>query len=202
VFVSVIIPCSLVRRPTMRGFKLAVAAVLVAGCAAATGGDNTMAGPLDRKMKGIDGKEVDLATLKGKVVLVVNVASQCGYTRQYEGLQTLYAKYKNDGLVVLGVPSNDYGQQEPGTDAEIKQFCSTNYKVTFPMLSKVTVKGPDKAELYKVLTAATPDKKEVGWNFEKFLINRKGEVVGRYKSAVEPTSDELVKAIKAELDKK
>jgi glutathione peroxidase len=185
----------------MRGFKLAVAAVLVAGCAAATGGDNTMAGPLDRKMKGIDGTEVDLAKFKGKVVLVVNVASQCGYTKQYEGLQDLYAKYRNDGLVVLGVPSNDYGQQEPGTDAEIKQFCTTNYKVTFPMLSKVKVKGPDKVDLYKVLTAATGNK-EVGWNFEKFVINRKGEVVSRFGSAVEPTSDDLVKVIKTELDKK
>jgi len=186
----------------MRGFKLAAAAVLLAGLAAATGGDNTMTGPLDRKMKGIEGNEVDLAQFKGKVVLVVNVASKCGYTPQYEGLQALYAKYKNDGLVVLGVPSNDFDMQEPGTDAEIKDFCTTNYKVTFPMLSKVAVKGPGKVDLYKVLTAATSDKKEVGWNFEKFLINRKGEVVGRYKSAVEPNSDELVKAIKAELDKK
>ena len=194
----------------MRGFKLAAAAVLLAGLAAATGGDNTMTGPLDRKMKGIEGNEVDLAQFKGKVVLVVNVASKCGYTPQYEGLQALYAKYKNDGLVVLGVPSNDFDMQEPGTDAEIKDFCTTNYKVTFPMLSKVAVKGPGKVDLYwpagmsKLisLTAATSDKKEVGWNFEKFLINRKGEVVGRYKSAVEPNSDELVKAIKAELDKK
>src|SRR5439155_24744892 len=163
--------------------------------------DKPMAGPVERKMKGIDCNDVDLSQLKGKVVLVVNVASQCGYTPQYEGLQSLYTKYQRDGLVVLGVPSNDFGAQEPGTDAEIKKFCATNYKVTFPMLSKVTVKGAGKVELYKLLTAAT-DKKEVGWNFEKFVINRKGEVVDRFGSAVEPTSDELVKAVKTELDKK
>jgi glutathione peroxidase len=186
----------------MKGITLAVAAVLLAGCAAVgTGEEKPMGGPLDRKMKGIDGKEVDLAQYKGKVVLVVNVASQCGYTPQYEGLQALYTKYQNDGLVVLGVPSNDFGAQEPGTDEEIKKFCTTNYKVTFPMLSKVKVKGADKVDLYKQLTAAT-DKKEIGWNFEKFVINRKGEVVKRFGSAVEPSSDDLVKTIRTELDKK
>jgi glutathione peroxidase len=186
----------------MKGITLAVAAVLLAGAAVATAEDKPMAGPLDRKMKGIDGNDVDLAKFKGKVVLVVNVASQCGYTPQYEGLQSLHAKYEKDGLIVLGVPSNDFGAQEPGTDAEIKKFCTTNYKVTFPMLSKVKVKGPDKVELYKLLTTATDNKKEVGWNFEKFVINRKGEVVGRFGSAVEPASNDLVKLIRAELDKK
>ncbi|MBX9579494.1 MAG: glutathione peroxidase [Gemmataceae bacterium] len=152
-------------------------------------------------MKGIEGKEIDLAQYKGKVVLVVNVASKCGYTPQYKGLEELYAKYKKDGLVVLGVPSNDFGKQEPGTEEEIQQFCTTNYKVTFPMTAKVVVKGADKTELYKRLTAAT-DNKEVGWNFEKFLIGRDGKVIGRYKSSVAPESDELGKAIKTELEKK
>src|SRR5437868_12383710 len=135
----------------MKGITLAVAAVLLVGVAACTAEDKPMTGPLDRKMKDINGKELDLAQFKGKVVLVVNVASQCGYTPQYEGLQSLHTKYEKDGLIVLGVPSNDFGAQEPGTDEEIKKFCTSNYKVTFPMLSKVKVKGPDKVELYKVL---------------------------------------------------
>lgn len=165
-----------------------------------------MLAPLDVKMKGIDGKAADLSKYKGKVVLVVNVASQCGYTPQYKGLQELYTKYHKDGLIVLGVPSNDFGKQEPGTDKEIVEFCNTNYKVTFPMLSKVVVKGTGKVELYKILTAATPDKNgkvtEVAWNFEKFLIGRDGKVVGRFKSAVAPEADELTKAIQTQLDKK
>jgi glutathione peroxidase len=158
-------------------------------------------------MKSIDGQELDLSKFKGKVVLVVNVASECGYTPQYEGLQKLYETYQDKGLVILGVPSNDFGKQEPGTDEQIKQFCTKNYKVTFPMTTKVVVKGANKTDLYKVLTAATPDTKtgkvaEVGWNFEKFLIGRDGKVVGRYKSAVAPESDELVGAIKTQLEKK
>ncbi|MGL4421121.1 MAG: glutathione peroxidase, partial [Gemmataceae bacterium] len=157
------------------------------------------------KMKTIDGKEVDLAQYKGKVVLFVNVASRCGYTSQYKGLQKLYDTHEKDGLVIIGVPANDFGKQEPGTDAEIKDFCSTTYKVTFPMLSKVAVKGDAKCELYKFLTskeanAATAG--EVGWNFEKFLINRKGEVVNRFKSGVAPDDEAMTKAITDELAKK
>lgn len=192
----------------MRAFQLAAAAVLLAGCASVgTGEDNKVASPLEMKMKSIDGQELDLSKFKGKVVLVVNVASECGYTPQYEGLQKLYETYHDKGLVVLGVPSNDFGKQEPGTDEQIKQFCTKNYKVTFPMTTKVVVKGANKADLYKSLTAATPDAKtgkaaEVGWNFEKFLIGRDGKLVGRYKSAVAPESDELVGAIKTQLEKK
>jgi glutathione peroxidase len=186
----------------MKTISLAAAAVLLVGAAAVvTAEEKPMAGPLDRKMKDINGKEIDLSQFKGKVVLVVNVASKCGYTPQYEGLQSLYTKYKQDGLVVLGVPSNDFGAQEPGTDEEIKKFCATNYKVTFPMLSKVKVTGDEKVDLFKALVAAT-GKQEVGWNFEKFVINRKGEVVSRFGSAVEPTSDELVKVVKTELGRK
>ena len=122
-----------------------VALALAIFAASGTGEDTKMTGPLEYKMKGVDGKEVDLSQYKGKVVLFVNVASQCGYTKQYQGLQELYAKHQKDGLVVIGVPSNDFGKQEPGTDEEIKEFCNTNYKVTFPILSKVTVKGADKA---------------------------------------------------------
>lgn len=186
----------------MKVSQLAATAVLLAGVAAiAAAEDKKMTGPLDVKMKDIRGKDLDLAQYKGKVVLVVNVASKCGYTPQYKGLQELFDKYEKDGLVVLGVPANDFGKQEPGTDEEIKEFCTTNYKVKFPLTAKVVVKGADKTDLYKILTASTGGA-EVGWNFEKFIIRRDGTVAGRYKSGVGPDSDELVKAIKTELEKK
>ncbi len=192
----------------MKRFLIVLAAA--AGMAlAASGADDKegakVSGPLDYKMTGIDGKEVDLATYKGKVVLLVNVASECGYTPQYKGLQELYEKYGKDGLVVIGVPSNDFGKQEPGTNAEILEFCRNNYKVTFPMLAKVVVKGEKKVPLYQFLTSKATDPKfagEVGWNFEKFLVNRKGEVVGRFKSGVEPTAEQLTAAIRKELEAK
>lgn len=162
-------------------------------------------GPLGYKLEGIDGKEVDLAQYKGKVVLLVNVASECGYTPQYKGLQELYDKFSKDGLVVIGVPSNDFGKQEPGSNTDILKFCTTKFKVSFPMLGKVAVKGDKKVPLYEYLTSKETNPKfpgEVGWNFEKFLIGRNGEVVGRYKSAVKPESDELQAAIQKELDAK
>ena len=186
----------------------ACAAVVFAGVAIADApkGGTKVTGPLDFKMAGIDGKEVDLAQYKGKVVLVVNVASQCGYTPQYKGLQELYERYDRAGLVVIGVPSNDFGRQEPGSNEEIQKFCRTNYKVTFPMLGKVAVKGDGKVPLFRYLTSKESNPKfggeDVRWNFEKFLIGRGGEVVGRFKSEVEPDADELVKAITAELEKK
>jgi glutathione peroxidase len=197
----------------MKLLKVAVALTLVAGFAAVgTGEDKAMTGPLDLKMKGIDGKELDLGQFKGKVVLIVNVASRCGYTKQYKGLEELYEKYQKDGLVVVGVPANDFGMQEPGTDEEIQKFCTSNYKVTFPMTAKVpTVLGANKVELYKRLIAEGKDKRsdvdkkkdkaEIGWNFEKFLIGRDGKVVTWYPSGVAPESDELIKAIKTELAK-
>jgi glutathione peroxidase len=188
----------------MKALCLAAAAALF-GFAVACHAEDKKMGPLDYKLKDIDGKEYDLSKLKGKVVLFVNVASKCGYTRQYEGLQALYAKYEKDGLVVVGVPANEFGKQEPGSDEEIKKFCSSTYNVTFPMMSKVVVKGDGQTPLYKTLTEGTPDKdgkvQPIGWNFEKFLIGRDGKIVGRYKSKVEPDSEELTKAIKTELDK-
>ncbi len=168
-------------------------------------GESKVAGPLDFKMEGLDGKEVDLSKYKGKVVLFVNVASQCGYTKQYTGLQAIYEKYAKQGLVVVGIPANDFKSQEPGTNKEIAEFCSSKYGVTFPMLAKVSVKGKDQTALYHYLTSKETNPKfagEIGWNFEKFLINRKGEVVGKFKSGVAPESDELTKAIAAELDAK
>ena len=158
--------------------------------------------PLTGEMKSIDGKPVDLASYKGKVVLVVNVASRCGYTGQYAGLQKLYDSHKDKGLVILGFPANDFGAQEPGSDADIAKFCSTTYGVSFPMFSKITVKGAGKAPLYKALTESAEPKGEVAWNFEKFLIGKDGSVVGRFKSGVAPDSADLAKAIEAELAKK
>ena len=168
-------------------------------------GDTKVTGPLDFKMEGIDGKEVDLSKYKGKVVLFVNVASECGYTKQYTGLQAIYEKYGKQGFVVIGVPANDFGSQEPGTNEEIVKFCSSKYKVTFPMLAKVSVKGKEQTPLYGFLTSKETNPKysgEIGWNFEKFLVNKQGEVVGKFKSGIAPESDELVKAITAELDAK
>jgi glutathione peroxidase len=169
-------------------------------------GDTKVPEVLNFKMKGIDGKEVDLSRYKGKVVLIVNVASKCGYTPQYKGLEATYEKYKDQGFVVVGVPANDFRKQEPGTDAEIAKFCTSEYGVTFPMLAKVsTIVGDDKVPLYKYLTAKETDPKfagEVKWNFTKFLIGRNGEIVNRFEPKVEPTSQEVIKAIEAELGKK
>ena len=160
---------------------------------------------LDLKVKSLTGEEVDLGEkYKGKVVLLVNVASQCGYTRQYEGLQQLHEKYADLGLAIVGVPANDFGQQEPGTDEEIGNFCRSNYGVEFDMLSKVAVTGPEKTELYQRLTSSETNPAysgEVQWNFEKFVIGRDGKVAGRFPSKVEPLSDELTGTIEAELAK-
>ncbi len=191
----------------MRFLALAtvVSFALAAGHAADTKGGKAVSGPLGFTMKGIDGKDVDLGQYKGKVVLFVNVASKCGYTKQYTGLQALYKKHEADGLVIIGVPANEFGSQEPGTDEEIQKFCSSKYSVTFPMLSKVVVKGDGICPLYKFLTSKDSNGKFAGdikWNFEKFLVNRKGEVVGRYESKVAPESETLAKAIDAELAKK
>ncbi|MFM8497176.1 MAG: glutathione peroxidase, partial [Planctomycetia bacterium] len=157
--------------------------------------------PLAGEVKGIDGKAVDLAAYKGKVVLVVNVASRCGYTGQYAGLQKLYDAHKDKGLIILGFPANDFGAQEPGSDAEIATFCSSKYGVTFDMFSKITVKGAAKAPLYKALTEAATPPGEVSWNFEKFLIGRDGKIVGRYKSGIAPDDGKLTGTIEAELAK-
>lgn len=156
----------------------------------------------DFTLKSIDGKPAPLSGFKGKVLLVVNVASQCGYTPQYAGLESLYRKYKDKGLVIVGVPANNFGGQEPGTDAEIKQFCSRTYNVTFPMMSKVSVKGADKTPLYGWLTGATANPKtagEIQWNFTKFLIGRNGNVLARFESAVEPDAKEIASAVEKAL---
>jgi glutathione peroxidase len=155
------------------------------------------------KLKNIDGKEVSLDSYKGKAVLIVNVASKCGYTPQYEGLQALYETYKDEGLVILGFPANNFKGQEPGSNEDIKQFCTLEYGVEFPMFSKVSVKGDDQAELFKYLTSLdNPDfTGDIEWNFEKFLISKEGTLQRRFRSKVKPQSEELVSAIESELKK-
>jgi len=151
----------------------------------------------------IDGKDTSLKAFDGKVVLLVNVASQCGYTPQYKGLEALYRKFKDKGLVVVGVPCNDFGAQEPGSASDIKEFCSTKYQVTFPLLEKIHVKGPEQHALYAALTgpkAAFPG--DVKWNFGKFLIGRDGSVLKRFDSGVAPDSADLSSAIETALAKK
>lgn len=149
------------------------------------------------ELENIDGKSTALSSYEGKVLLIVNTASKCGYTPQYEGLQALYEKYKDQGLVVLGFPANNFGGQEPGTDEEIKQFCRVNFDVEFPMFSKVSVKGEDINPLFDYLTKSeNPDfTGEIKWNFEKFLIDRSGKLIHRFRSKVEPQSEQLLSAI-------
>lgn len=153
-------------------------------------------------MKNIDGKDVNLSDYHGKVILIVNVASQCGLTPQYEGLQELYEKYDDKGLVILGFPCNQFGRQEPGSDAEIKAFCTDNYSVSFPMFSKVEVNGKEQSAFYKHLTnldLKPAGKGDIKWNFEKFVIDRDGNVVARFAPATKPSDANLLKTIEASL---
>ncbi len=146
--------------------------------------------------KSIDGTPTPLASYKGKVALVVNVASQCGFTPQYAGLESLYKKYKDQGFVILGFPANNFGSQEPGSNEEIKTFCTRKFAVDFPMFSKISVLGDDKAPLYKYLTGTGP---EVKWNFTKFLVDKTGKVVARFDSSVTPESPEVTAAVEKAL---
>lgn len=156
----------------------------------------------DFTLNSIDGQPVSLKSYKGKVVLLVNVASKCGYTPQYKGLEALYEKYKDKGFVIVGVPANNFMRQEPGTNEEIKTFCSRKYNVTFPMMSKVSVLGDDKTPLYRYLTDKDSDPKFAGdikWNFTKFLFDRNGNPVARFEPAVTPDSAEVQAAIESTL---
>jgi glutathione peroxidase len=150
-------------------------------------------------VKTIDHQDQTLSDYLGKVLLIVNVASQCGYTPQYKGMEELYQKYQAQGFEVLAFPCNDYGMQEPGSNEEIQQFCTTRYDVSFPLFDKVHAKGSQQHPLYAQLTQAVEPKGEVSWNFEKFLVNKKGEVVARYKSAIAPNDNALTMAIEKEL---
>ena len=152
------------------------------------------------QLKDIEGKDVALADYQGKTLLIVNVASKCGLTRQYAGLEALYQKYREQGLVVLGFPCNQFGGQEPGTNEEIQQFCSMNFNVTFPLFDKIEVNGTNRSPLYALLAGeASPFPGKIKWNFTKFLIGRDGTILQRFEPRVAPDSPEMIAAIEASL---
>jgi len=177
--------------------KLLLSLLIFAGVAMA--GEKSI---YDFTMNSIDGKATPLSSLKGKVVLLVNVASRCGFTPQYSALESVYEKYKGRGFVIVGIPANNFGSQEPGTNEEIKTFCSTKYNVTFPMMAKVSVKGGDITPLYQYLTdkAANPQTGgEIQWNFTKFLIGPDGKPVARFEPNVTPDDPQVISAIEKAL---
>jgi glutathione peroxidase len=179
----------------VRGYLFFGALLIMAGSLFAASGIYTFT------LNSIDGKPAPLVGYKGKVVLVVNVASQCGYTPQYSALEATYEKYKDQGFVILGFPANNFGAQEPGTNEEIKTFCTRKYSVSFPMYSKISVKGADQTPLYTYLTKDTPAgiNGEIKWNFTKFLVDRNGNVVQRFEPEVTPDSKEVIAAIEKQL---
>jgi len=154
----------------------------------------------DLKLKDIDGKDTSLSAYKGKVLLIVNVASKCGYTKQYTGLEAIQQKFQKQGFTVLGFPCNQFGGQEPGTNEEIKQFCSSQFNVTFPLFDKLDVNGTKRAPLYTALAGKeSPFPGDIKWNFNKFLIGKDGKILKRFDSGVKPDSEELTKAIEVAL---
>jgi glutathione peroxidase len=155
----------------------------------------------DFTLNDIDGKPVSLSQFRGKVLMVVNTASFCGNTPQYEGLQTMYERYQSKGFEILAFPANNFGRQEPGTNEEIKTFCYTKYSLTFPLFSKISVKGEDKHPLYSYLTEQSPFPGEVEWNFQKYLVDRTGNVIARYHHRTKPLSDEVVRDVERTLAK-
>jgi glutathione peroxidase len=152
-------------------------------------------GVLNFTMTTIDGKPKPLADYKGKVLMIVNTASECGYTPQYETLEKLYETYKDKGFAILAFPANNFGQQEPGTNDQIKTFCSTKYNVTFDLFSKISVKGNDQHPLYKYITKQSPFRGDIKWNFQKYLVDRSGKIVNRFMSAVDPMSQDVRDAV-------
>jgi glutathione peroxidase len=179
--------------------------LLVTLCAAACAGLSAQSKSIyDFTIKSIDGQQVNLGAYSGKVVLLVNVASKCGFTPQYAALEAVYEKYKDRGLVIVGIPANNFMSQEPGTNEEIKKFCSNKYNVTFPMMAKVSVLGDDQAPLYSFLTGKETNPQYAGdvkWNFTKFLFDRSGKPVARFEPATTPDSPEVTSAIEAALGK-
>jgi glutathione peroxidase len=154
---------------------------------------------LEFTVKDIDGNDYNLNNLAGKTILVVNVASKCGLTKQYTDLQKLYEKYKDKGFVILGFPANNFFGQEPGSNKDIKLFCSTKYNVTFPMMSKISVKGNDMADVYKFLTSHPEFGGKIKWNFDKFLVNGKGKIIERFGPRTKPMDKKLIQAIEAQI---
>jgi glutathione peroxidase len=155
----------------------------------------------DLSVRTMDGENKSLSDYKGKVLLIVNVASKCGYTPQYEGLEAIYEKYKDKGFEILAFPCNDFGEQEPGTNDEIRTFCESKYNVTFTLFDKVNVLGDDKSPLYERLINNSEPSGDIGWNFEKFVVSKNGDIMARYKSKVKPDSEELTAVIESELSK-
>jgi len=183
---------------------LAVSAAILFAADAPPAAPANPTSPLDFTMKDIDGKDVALSSFKGNVILVLNVASKCGNTPQYAELEKLYEANKDKGFTILGFPANNFGAQEPGTNAQIKDFCTSKYSVSFPMFAKISVKGADQDPLYKyltVLTTAPQPKGDITWNFEKFLIDRQGNVVARFAPKTKPSDPTITAAIDAELAK-
>ncbi|MDX2438443.1 MAG: glutathione peroxidase [Acidobacteriota bacterium] len=194
-------------------FFLAGALMTLTGCGAAPGSsqaeDSQVASTgqpalaaervINHSVLSLQGETVDLSDFRGRPILIVNTASKCGYTPQYDGLQKLHETYGESGLVVIGFPSNDFGNQEPGTAEEIGNFCRLNYGVTFPMMAKIHTKGPDQAPLYQTLTtqSAAEFRGEVPWNFTKFLVDGDGQVVGRFDSKVKPLDPQITSAVEA-----
>jgi glutathione peroxidase len=191
-----------------------IAAIVVPALVAAAGllssavppvlaGEPSTPAVIDHTVTTLEGDPLELASFRGKPMLIVNTASKCGYTPQYAGLQRLHERYAGRGLVILGFPCNDFMGQEPGTEAEIGAFCRKNYGVSFPMMAKVHVKGKEKAPIYRTLTEQTSEdiRGEIKWNFTKFLVDADGRVVARFGSSVEPESPELVAAIEKLLPK-
>ena len=179
--------------------KLILILMLCVACASLSAEPKSI---YDFTMRSIDGQQVSLKSYHGKVVLLVNVASRCGFTPQYAGLEALYEKYKDRGLLIVGIPANNFAQQEPGTDEDIKKFCSSKYSVTFPMMSKVSVLGDDKAPLYVFLTAKDTDPRfggDIKWNFTKFLFDRNGNPVARFEPNVTLDSPEVTAAVESAL---
>jgi|ERR1035437_7941030 glutathione peroxidase len=179
--------------------KLSLIMLLCAACCGLVAQSKSI---YDFTMKSIDGQQVSLRSYSGKVVLLVNVASKCGFTPQYTGLEALYEKYKDRGLVIVGIPANNFGSQEPGTNEEIKKFCSNKYNVTFPMMAKVSVLGDDETPLYQFLTDKSANPRisgDIKWNFTKFLFDRKGKPVARFEPAVTPDSPQVTAAVESAL---
>jgi glutathione peroxidase len=179
--------------------KLSLVLMLCLACASLAAQSKSI---YDFTMKSIDGQQVSLGGYSGKVVLLVNVASKCGFTPQYTALEAVYEKYKDKGFVIVGIPANNFAQQEPGTDEEIKKFCSSKYSVTFPMMAKVSVLGDDKTPLYSFLTGKETNPQfggDIKWNFTKFLFDRSGKPVARFEPAVTPDSPQVTTAIEAAL---
>jgi glutathione peroxidase len=188
----------------MNGLRWMAAALVLAAGAAAMAEETEMAGAhvYKHSMETIEGEEVALSAFEGKVLMLVNVASKCGLTPQYEALTELHDKYHEKGLVIIGVPANNFGAQEPGTNLEILEFCTANFGVEFPMMAKVSVKGDDISPLYKDLTSEEtnePFAGEIAWNFTKFLVSRDGHVIGRFEPRTRPDDEAVIAAIEAAL---